>query len=97
VQAWGSSLASLGLSILNGSNGTFSSTPKNKRQSTGRAGDHPWFGSGTVQSRYYSVVQKGWPLMHDEPSALSNQLFGRQLLKAEDSLPGKVHPFRARL
>jgi len=31
----------------------------------------------------YSAVQKGWPLMHDEPSALSNQLFGCQLLKAE--------------
>jgi hypothetical protein len=42
----------------------------------------------------YSVVQKGWPLMHDEPSALSNQLFGCQSLKAEGSLLGKVHPFR---
>ena len=45
----------------------------------------------------YSVVQKGWPLMHDEPSALSNQLFGCQPLKAEGSLLGKVHPFRERL
>jgi hypothetical protein len=46
---------------------------------------------------YYSVVQKGWPLMHDEPSAFSNQLFGCQPLKAEGFLLGKVHPFRERL
>jgi hypothetical protein len=45
----------------------------------------------------YSVVQKGWPLMHHEPSALSNQLFGCQPLKAKGSLVGKVHPFRERL
>jgi|SRR5215211_2060937 len=54
-------------------------------------------GRGDMCGGIYSAVQKGWPLMHDEPSALSNQLFGCQPLKAECSLLGKVHPFRERL
>jgi hypothetical protein len=48
-------------------------------------------------ARFYSAVQKCWSLMHDEPSALSNQLIGCQRLKAEGFLLGKAHPFRERL